>query len=90
MLKIFFTVFFSVFFAELFDKTQLATLAFAANFKHAALIVFAASALALTLSSALGVFVGSISSKYFSPKIVHILSGTMFIIIGAYLIYKNV
>lgn len=90
MLKIFITVFFSVFLAEFCDKTQLATLVFAANFKHASMVVFAASALALTLSSAIGVFLGHFASKYFSPRIVHLSGGIIFIIIGMYLVYKNV
>jgi len=89
MLKIFATVFFSVFLAELGDKTQLATLIYAANYKHAIFIVFIASALALTLTSAIGVFAGSLLAKYISEKTIQLSGGILFIIIGILIIFKN-
>ena len=48
------TVFTAVFVAELGDKTQLATLLFAAEGDNPKLTVFAAAALALVLTSAIG------------------------------------
>ena len=52
-------IFVTVFFAELGDKTQLATLLFAADQSTNKVGVFAASAGALVLSSLIAVFVGS-------------------------------
>jgi putative Ca2+/H+ antiporter (TMEM165/GDT1 family) len=54
-LKLFATVFGTIFVAELGDKTQLATLLYASDASHPKLTVFAASAAALVLTSALGV-----------------------------------
>jgi len=52
-------IFVTVFFAELGDKTQLATLLFAADQSTNKVAVFAASAGALVLSSLIAVLVGS-------------------------------
>ena len=52
-------IFVTVFFAELGDKTQLATLLFAADQCTNKIAVFAASAGALVLSSLIAVLVGS-------------------------------
>ena len=54
-LKLFATVFATVFVAELGDKTQLATVLYAADAEHPKLTVFAGAAAALVLSTALGV-----------------------------------
>ncbi len=54
-LKLFLTIFGSIFLAELGDKTQLATLLFASGAETPKWLVFAASASALVLTSALGV-----------------------------------
>jgi len=52
------SIFVTIFFAELGDKTQLATLLFAADRSTPKLGVFAASAGALVLSSLIAVLVG--------------------------------
>ena len=81
-LKIISTVFITVFLAELGDKTQLATLLFAADKDHSKWIVFLGASAALILSSALGVFAGSIISDHLNPKMLHYLAGIGFIAIG--------
>ncbi len=75
-------VFASVFLAELGDKTQLATLMFAANEKISKLGVFGASSLALILSCLLAVLFGNQISAYVSPERLKIVAGMGFILIG--------
>ena len=68
--KLFAVVFSTIFVAELGDKTQLATLFYAADAENPKLTVFAASAAALVLTSALGVLAGAYVSQQLSPKLV--------------------
>jgi putative Ca2+/H+ antiporter (TMEM165/GDT1 family) len=58
-LELFATVFATILVAELGDNTQVATLLYASDASHPKLTVFAASAAALVLTSALGVLAGS-------------------------------
>src|SRR5438874_3695857 len=58
MWRVFITVFMTVFLAEIGDKTQLATILFAAEQPSNKWIVFAGSASALVLAAAIGVLVG--------------------------------
>ncbi|MGH8120886.1 MAG: TMEM165/GDT1 family protein [Gammaproteobacteria bacterium] len=58
-LKIFFTVFTTVFIAEISDKTQLATLLFAADREVSKLTVFLGASLALMLAAGIGVIAGA-------------------------------
>ena len=74
-LKILTTVFTSVFIAELGDKTQLATMLFAADKDASKLTVFVGAALALVLTSAIGVAAGSIVSQYVSEKTLQYVAG---------------
>src|SRR5262249_19102021 len=71
-------IFLTVFFAELGDKTQLATLLFAADQHTSKLGVFAASAGALVLSSLLAVLVGSQLSAYIPPRALKLAAGVGF------------
>lgn len=61
-------IFVTIFLAELGDKTQLATLLFAAEQNTSKVGVFLASAGALVLSSLLAVVIGSQLSTYVSPR----------------------
>ncbi len=85
-LKLFATVFFTIFVAELGDKTQLATLLFASDASQPKLTVFAASAAALVLTSALGVLAGSLVAEYVSPKVVRWVAGFSFIGVGIWVL----
>lgn len=87
--KLFVTVFSTVFIAELADKTQLATLLYAAKEENPKLTVFLGSALALVCSSALGVFAGSLLSGHINPKILSWIAGASFIGIGIWTIAKG-
>ena len=84
--KLFLTVFSTVFVAELGDKTQLATLLYAADASHPKLTVFAASATALVLTSALGVLAGSLVAEHVSPRVVRWIAGLGFIAVGAWVL----
>ena len=81
-IKLLFTVFASVFIAELGDKTQLATLLFAADKEVSKLTVFAGASLALIVASAIGVLAGSMISQHINEKYLHYAAGIGFIAIG--------
>ncbi|HKY93523.1 MAG TPA: TMEM165/GDT1 family protein [Nevskiaceae bacterium] len=83
-LKIFGTVFATVFLAELGDKTQLATLLFAADKPASKFTVFAASASALVVAAAIGVLAGTLVANVVNPKHLQIVAGVGFILIGAW------
>lgn len=86
--KIFSVIFASVFIAELGDKTQLATMLFAADKEVSKYTVFLAASAALVVASALGVLAGSLLSGLINEKYLHYIAGTGFIIIGAYTLYN--
>jgi putative Ca2+/H+ antiporter (TMEM165/GDT1 family) len=88
-LRLFFTVFGTVFIAELGDKTQLATLLYASDVSHPRLTVFAASASALVLASALGVLGGSLIGQYVEPRIVRWVAGLGFIGVGIWVLVSG-
>ena len=85
--KVFATVFGTVFLAELGDKTQLATLLFASKSSVNLWIIFAAAALALILTSAIGVAAGAVVAQYVNPRFLSYAAGTGFIAVGAYTLY---
>lgn len=86
--KIFLTIFVSVFIAELGDKTQLATMLFAADKEVSKYTVFVAASAALIVASAIGVLAGSLLSEYVNEKYLHYVAGIGFIAIGAFTLYK--
>lgn len=82
------SIFVTVFFAELGDKTQLATLLFAADSQISRVGVFCASAGALVLSSVLAVVVGAQLSTIVSPRILKIVAGIGFVLIGGWMLIE--
>lgn len=86
--KILFTVFTAIFIAELGDKTQLATMLFAADKEVSKLTVFIGASLALIVASAIGVLAGSVISHYISEKHLNYLAGIGFIGIGLWTLLK--
>ena len=80
-------VFISVFLAELGDKTQLATLMFAADGGFNKWGVFFASSLALILSSLIAALLGSQLINWINPKMLKIVAGIGFIGIGAFMLF---
>lgn len=88
-LKIFLTIFVTVFLAELGDKTQLATMLFAADEQTNKWLVFAAASLALILASAIGVLAGSWLSQHVNEKILTNIAGVGFVLIGIWTLVKG-
>ena len=87
-LKVFLTVFVTVFIAELGDKTQLATMLFAADKDVNKWLVFAAASLALVISAAIGVLAGGLVSNVVSERVLSLIAGCGFIAIGVYVLYQ--
>jgi putative Ca2+/H+ antiporter (TMEM165/GDT1 family) len=85
-LKLFATVFSTIFIAELGDKTQIATVLYASGASNPKLTVFAASAAALVLASALAVLAGSLVAEHVNPKIVRWVAGLGFIGVGLWVL----
>jgi putative Ca2+/H+ antiporter (TMEM165/GDT1 family) len=86
--KVLATVFASVFVAELGDKTQLATMLFASDKETSKLTVFVGAALALIVTSAIGVLAGAAVSQYVSEKTLKYLAAIGFIAIGVWTLIK--
>ncbi|MDR2945356.1 MAG: TMEM165/GDT1 family protein [Candidatus Adiutrix sp.] len=77
-------IFSSVFMAELGDKTQVATVMFIAGGAATAAEVFLASSLALVCSTLLAVVFGAAIGRIISPKMLKLLAGAAFMILGGY------
>ncbi len=88
-LKLFATVFSTIFVAELGDKTQLATLLYASDASYSKLTIFAASAAALVLTSALGVLAGSVVAENVNPKVIRWVAGSGFIGVGVWVLLSQ-
>jgi Ca2+/H+ antiporter, TMEM165/GDT1 family len=80
-IKILLTTFGMIFLAELGDKTQLATLCFAAESKSR-LAVFLGSAGALILTSLIAVVFGSVISRLIPSSYIKIGAGAIFVLLG--------
>ena len=88
-LKVLLTVFATVFVAELGDKTQLATMLYAADREVSKLTVFLGASLALVLASGIGVVAGSLVSEYISEKVLQYIAGAGFIVIGIWTLVRT-
>ena len=86
--KIFLPIFSTIFIAELGDKTQLATMLFAADKEVRKTMVFLAASVALIVASAIGVLAGDLLSEYINEKTLHYIAGVGFITIGTITLYN--
>ena len=86
--KVFFTIFATVFIAELGDKTQLATMLFAADKEVSKFTVLVSASLALIVATVISVIAGSLLSQYISTKYLHYIAGIGFIGIGIWTLVK--
>ena len=82
-LKVFFTVFAAVFVAELGDKTQLATMLFAADKAVSKWTVSLGAPAALLVATVIGVIAGTLMSEFINEKYLNCIAGAGFILIGA-------
>lgn len=83
------SIFATVFLAELGDKTQLATVLFASEGKHAAWSVFAAAAGALVLSTAIAVLLGSLAARHVEAVPLKLIAGIGFVLLGGWTIFDH-
>lgn len=83
-------VFMTVFLAELGDKTQLATLLYAADRDADKRAVFIAAAGALLLSTAIAVVAGEKLGALLSPTLLKGLAGAGFVAIGAWMLLQAI
>lgn len=86
--KVFLVIFASVFVAELGDKTQFATMLFAADKEVSKLTVLLAAATALILSTVVAVAIGSVLSNYINERYLHYVAGIGFILIGVFTLVR--
>jgi putative Ca2+/H+ antiporter (TMEM165/GDT1 family) len=85
-MKTYAVVFASVFLAELGDKTQLATLTFAATPGVSRIGVFVAAAAALVSSSLLAVIIGERLGQWIGPAHLTRAAGIAFVAIGLWML----
>jgi putative Ca2+/H+ antiporter (TMEM165/GDT1 family) len=88
-IKVLLTVFIAVFIAELGDKTQLATLLFAADKNASKWTVFLGASTALIVAAGIAVLAGGVISEYISEKYLHYIAGIGFIGIGIWTLVKT-
>lgn len=81
-------VFGTVFLAELGDKTQLATLLFAAKNPGSKWVVFAAAAAALIIAAGLAVLAGSFIAQHLNTRWLTRLAGAGFVVIGLWTLWR--
>lgn len=80
------TIAVTIFLAELGDKTQLATVLFAADGNRSPWLVFAASSLALVASSGIAVLLGATAERYLTMAPLKLIAGLGFTLIGIIMI----
>jgi putative Ca2+/H+ antiporter (TMEM165/GDT1 family) len=85
-MKTYAVVFFSVFLAELGDKTQIATLLYAADPGTSKGGVFVAAAGALVLSTLLAVTIGSEVGRWIGPRLLKTVAGLGFLAVGLWVL----
>ena len=82
-------IFATVFLAELGDKTQLATVLFAAGKETPAFTVFLAAAAALVLSTACAVALGIAAERYLAVLPLKLIAGAGFVALGLWTIWDH-
>ena len=88
-MKPYLATFAAVFLAELGDKTQLATMLFAAQPGARPAAVFAAAASALVASALLAVVVGATLGAWLPPERVRPIAGIGFVAVGLWILFRG-
>ncbi len=88
-MKALLVMFITVFLAELGDKTQLATVLFAAGRQLSPWMVFLASASALVSSAAIAVLLGTMAANHLEMLPLKLIAGVGFIAIGVWTVYGH-
>jgi len=83
------SAFVMIFLAELGDKTQISTFAFASEAKSP-LSVFLGASLALVCTTLLGVVLGEILGKFVPDRLVKFFSAAVFLGFGAYTLVQAI
>ncbi len=86
--KLFATVFGTVFVAEIGDKTQLATVLFAADPARSRWTVFAGAATGFVASAALAVLAGGLVGRHVPERALRWTAGVGFLAIGAWILLR--
>jgi putative Ca2+/H+ antiporter (TMEM165/GDT1 family) len=87
-IKVLATVFATVFIAELGDKTQLATMLYAADREVSKWTVFLGASAALIVASGLGVLAGTLLSNFINERVLHYVAGVGFILVGIWTLVR--
>jgi putative Ca2+/H+ antiporter (TMEM165/GDT1 family) len=82
-------IFLTIFLAELADKTQLATILFAADGKAPPVLIFVAAGGALVLSTAIAVLLGTYAAKMLAILPLKLIAGLGFIAIGTWTVIDH-
>ncbi len=82
-------VFVTVFLAELGDKTQIATLLFAADRQNPPVLVFLAAAGALLAATAIAVVLGATAERFLTMLPLKLVAGLGFVAVGAWTIWGH-
>jgi len=85
MMKEIFQIFLAIFLAELGDKTQLATIAFASKYGWWKAFIGAISGLALV--NLIGALIGEKIRDYLPLEVIHKFAGILFITFGILMIF---
>ena len=88
-MKALLVMFITVFLAELGDKTQLATMLFAAGRQLSPWLIFLASASALVSSAAIAVLFGTMAAQHLADLPLRLFAGLGFVAIGMWTIYGH-
>jgi putative Ca2+/H+ antiporter (TMEM165/GDT1 family) len=86
--KLFLTTFVTIFIAELGDKTQFAAVAASAK-SQSTIEILLAVILALSLAGTIGVLAGKTLATFLNPQIMKIVSGSLFIVVGSWILISK-
>lgn len=87
--KLLWVVFLTAFVAELGDKSQVLTLLYASAKGASPGVIFLGVSIALVIATAIGVLLGGVVARWADPKVMGIIAGGGFILIGTITLYRS-